>query len=126
MYDGFVSKKLPGQAEGTRRDFSGFAALGREPEKVRSSDPRRENGLSSARQPLDRSGVGSTLAESRLPRPIIDAFTEPLDGAASAEPRERLRDRSKGKVAEVFEPPDAFAAAFDPSINLTRDPLRAR
>ena len=64
-------------------------------------------------QALEQGWIGSAHAKDGRSRPIVNALAQPLNVSDLGQSRECLSDRGKWQIAEISQPPAAFAAAVD-------------
>ena len=115
------AKKLSRQAEPTGRNFAATCRLRRETQRVGGCDSGGKHGLVPGGEPLHDSRVGQALAQCGLAGTIVNTLAQSFQLALTRQTGECLRYRRNRGVTKVVEPPEAFAAAFDPLADPFRD-----
>jgi hypothetical protein len=112
-----AADQFSGQAESGSGNFTAFCALRGESQKISRGDSGWKNRPVLRRKLPECGGAWQTLAERRLPGAVVDPFAQAFDDPLSRQARQRLRHGHKWEAPEVFEPPQAFTAAFNPLAN---------
>ena len=102
------------EARAVGRQLDPGRILGRETQQIGGGGAGREDSLLPKGQGSDMGHVGPAGPERRLPRPVVEPLTQPLDHTLAGQAGQRLRHRRERHAVKVGQPPEPLAAGFDP------------